>query len=94
MLNFVFPAPPHPIHVSHFLLSALLRGLGLLPLSKQHPVWRGLSLGVPLSFEADGSNQLILMTSGKVSNSVAWAVGENGIPLIPPLSQQNIGFRR
>lgn len=53
----------------------------------------GVGSGVPFSFEADGSNQLILMTSGKVSNSVAWAVGENGIPLIPPLSQQNIGFR-
>ncbi|XP_012493853.1 PREDICTED: coiled-coil and C2 domain-containing protein 2A [Propithecus coquereli] len=53
----------------------------------------GVGSGVPFSFEADGSNQLILMTSGKVSHSVAWAVGENGIPLIPPLSQQNIGFR-
>uniref|UniRef100_F7I3S9 Coiled-coil and C2 domain containing 2A n=1 Tax=Callithrix jacchus TaxID=9483 RepID=F7I3S9_CALJA len=53
----------------------------------------GVGSGVPFSFEADGSNQLILMTSGKVSHSVAWAIGENGIPLIPPLSQQNIGFR-
>ncbi|XP_014644368.1 PREDICTED: coiled-coil and C2 domain-containing protein 2A [Ceratotherium simum simum] len=53
----------------------------------------GVGSGVPFSFEADGSNQLILMTSGKVSNSVSWATGENGIPLIPPLSQQNIGFR-
>uniref|UniRef100_A0AAA9S8A0 Coiled-coil and C2 domain containing 2A n=2 Tax=Bos taurus TaxID=9913 RepID=A0AAA9S8A0_BOVIN len=53
----------------------------------------GVGSGVPFSFEADGGNQLILMTSGKVSNSVAWAIGENGIPLIPPLSQQNIGFR-
>uniref|UniRef100_A0A8C3YRA8 Coiled-coil and C2 domain containing 2A n=2 Tax=Catagonus wagneri TaxID=51154 RepID=A0A8C3YRA8_9CETA len=53
----------------------------------------GVGSGVPFSFEADGSNQLILMTSGKVANSVAWAVGENGIPLIPPLSQQNVGFR-
>ncbi|KAM6220251.1 coiled-coil and C2 domain-containing protein 2A isoform 1-T1 [Rhynchocyon petersi] len=53
----------------------------------------GVGSGVPLSFEADGSNQLTLMTSGKVSHSVAWAVGENGIPLIPPLSQQNIGVR-
>ncbi|XP_054437927.1 coiled-coil and C2 domain-containing protein 2A [Pteronotus mesoamericanus] len=53
----------------------------------------GVGSGVPFSFEADGSNQLILMTSGKVSNSVAWATGENGIPLIPPLSQQNVGFR-
>ncbi|KAG8505864.1 Coiled-coil and C2 domain-containing protein 2A, partial [Galemys pyrenaicus] len=53
----------------------------------------GVGSGVPFSFEADGSNQLILMTSGKVSSSVAWAVGENGVPLIPPLSQQNLGFR-
>ncbi|XP_076992550.1 coiled-coil and C2 domain-containing protein 2A isoform X2 [Tamandua tetradactyla] len=53
----------------------------------------GVGSGVPFSFEADGSNQMTLMTSGKVSNSVAWAIGENGIPLIPPLSQQNIGFR-
>ncbi|XP_006144956.1 coiled-coil and C2 domain-containing protein 2A [Tupaia chinensis] len=53
----------------------------------------GVGSGVPFSFEADGSNQLILMTSGKVSHSVAWAIGENGIPLIPPLSQQSIGFR-
>ncbi|XP_059021178.1 coiled-coil and C2 domain-containing protein 2A isoform X2 [Mustela lutreola] len=63
--------------------------------SNQHvtPDHEGVGSGVPFSFEADGSNQLILMTSGKVSNSVAWAIGENGIPLIPPLSQQNIGFR-
>nr|XP_048270990.1 coiled-coil and C2 domain-containing protein 2A isoform X1 [Myodes glareolus]XP_048270991.1 coiled-coil and C2 domain-containing protein 2A isoform X1 [Myodes glareolus] len=53
----------------------------------------GVGSGVPFSFEADGSNQLTLMTSGKVSHSVAWAIGENGIPLIPPLSQQNMGFR-
>ncbi|XP_034527987.1 coiled-coil and C2 domain-containing protein 2A isoform X3 [Ailuropoda melanoleuca] len=53
----------------------------------------GVGSGVPFSFEADGSNQLVLMTSGKVSNSVSWAIGENGIPLIPPLSEQNIGFR-
>ncbi|XP_037386147.1 coiled-coil and C2 domain-containing protein 2A isoform X2 [Talpa occidentalis] len=57
------------------------------------PEHEGVGSGVPFSFEADGSNQLILMTSGKVSSSVAWAVGENGVPLIPPLSQQNIGFR-
>lgn len=63
--------------------------------SNQHVILEheGVGSGVPFSFEADGSNQLTLMTSGKVSHSVAWAVGENGIPLIPPLSQQNIGFR-
>uniref|UniRef100_A0A4X2JQR3 Coiled-coil and C2 domain containing 2A n=1 Tax=Vombatus ursinus TaxID=29139 RepID=A0A4X2JQR3_VOMUR len=54
----------------------------------------GVGSGEPFSFEADGSNKMILMTSGKVSNSVAWAVGENGIPLIPPASQQNVGIRR
>ncbi|KFO25778.1 Coiled-coil and C2 domain-containing protein 2A [Fukomys damarensis] len=53
----------------------------------------GVGSGVPFSFEADGSNQMILMTSGKVSHSVAWAVGDNGVPLIPPPSQQNAGFR-
>nr|XP_034967420.1 coiled-coil and C2 domain-containing protein 2A isoform X3 [Zootoca vivipara] len=52
----------------------------------------GVGSGVPFSFEADGSNQMILMTSGKVSCSVSWAVGENGIPLIPPASQKNAGF--
>ncbi|XP_072476396.1 coiled-coil and C2 domain-containing protein 2A isoform X2 [Notamacropus eugenii] len=54
----------------------------------------GVGSGEPFSFEADGSNKMILMTSGKVFNSVAWAVGENGIPLIPPASQQSIGIRR
>uniref|UniRef100_A0A670JNP2 Coiled-coil and C2 domain containing 2A n=1 Tax=Podarcis muralis TaxID=64176 RepID=A0A670JNP2_PODMU len=52
----------------------------------------GVGSGVPFSFEADGSNKIILMTSGKVSCSVSWAVGENGIPLIPPASQKNAGI--
>ncbi|XP_019381477.1 PREDICTED: coiled-coil and C2 domain-containing protein 2A isoform X1 [Gavialis gangeticus] len=52
----------------------------------------GVGSGVPFSFEADGSNKITLMTSGKVSNSISWAVGENGIPLIPPVSQQNAGI--
>ncbi|KAJ7402747.1 Coiled-coil and C2 domain-containing protein 2A [Pitangus sulphuratus] len=52
----------------------------------------GVGSGVPFSFEADGSNKMTLMTSGKVSNSVSWAVGEKGIPLIPPVSQQNTGI--
>ncbi|XP_061440487.1 coiled-coil and C2 domain-containing protein 2A isoform X2 [Rhineura floridana] len=52
----------------------------------------GVGSGVPFSFEADGSNKIILMTSGKVSCSVSWAVGENGIPLIPPVSQKNAGI--
>ncbi|CAJ0920141.1 unnamed protein product, partial [Ranitomeya imitator] len=45
---------------------------------------------VPFSFEADGSNKVALMTSGKVACCVSWAVGENGVPLVPPLSQQNV----
>ncbi|XP_025946416.1 coiled-coil and C2 domain-containing protein 2A isoform X4 [Apteryx rowi] len=52
----------------------------------------GVGSGVSFSFEADGSNQMTLMTSGKVSNSVSWAVGEKGVPLIPPVSQQNTGI--
>ncbi|EMP39944.1 Coiled-coil and C2 domain-containing protein 2A [Chelonia mydas] len=52
----------------------------------------GVGSGVPFSFEADGSNKITLMTSGKVSNSVSWAVGENGVPLIPLVSQQKTGI--
>ncbi|KAM6313440.1 coiled-coil and C2 domain-containing protein 2A [Aegotheles albertisi] len=52
----------------------------------------GVGSGVSFSFEADGSNKMTLMTSGKVSTSVSWAVGEKGIPLIPPVSQQNTGI--
>ncbi|XP_030305558.1 coiled-coil and C2 domain-containing protein 2A [Calypte anna] len=52
----------------------------------------GVGSGVSFSFEADGSNKMTLMTSGKVFNSVSWAVGEKGIPLIPPVSQQNTGI--
>ncbi|KFP75461.1 Coiled-coil and C2 domain-containing protein 2A, partial [Acanthisitta chloris] len=52
----------------------------------------GVGSGVPISFEADGSNKITLMTSGKVSNSVSWAVGEKGIPLVPLVSQQNTGI--
>ncbi|XP_053560101.1 coiled-coil and C2 domain-containing protein 2A [Bombina bombina] len=49
----------------------------------------GVGSDVPFSFEADGSNKMTLMTSGKVSYCVSWAVGENGVPLVPPISQQN-----
>ena len=88
------PLPPPILFHLSALCFAFSLAWGSLPLSKQHPFSSAASSGVPFSFEADGGNQLILMTSGKVSNSVAWAIGENGIPLIPPLSQQNIGFRR
>uniref|UniRef100_A0A8C5TLA4 Coiled-coil and C2 domain containing 2A n=1 Tax=Malurus cyaneus samueli TaxID=2593467 RepID=A0A8C5TLA4_9PASS len=52
----------------------------------------GVGSGVSFSFEADGSNKMSLMTSGKVSNSVSWAVGEKGTPLVPTASQQNTGI--
>ncbi|XP_063165692.1 coiled-coil and C2 domain-containing protein 2A isoform X1 [Candoia aspera] len=52
----------------------------------------GVGSGVPFSFEADGSNKMILMTSGKVSCSVSWAVGASGIPLVPPVSQKNVAL--
>ncbi|TRY94812.1 hypothetical protein DNTS_029839 [Danionella cerebrum] len=40
--------------------------------------------GVPFSLEADGSNPLILLTSGKLSCCVSWAVGDDDVPLAPP----------
>ncbi|XP_067894068.1 coiled-coil and C2 domain-containing protein 2A isoform X2 [Heterodontus francisci] len=53
----------------------------------------GVGSGVPFSFEADGSNQLILLTSGKLACSVSWAVREDGVPLVPPMFQQNFGVQ-
>ncbi|CAI9589732.1 unnamed protein product, partial [Staurois parvus] len=35
----------------------------------------GVGSDVPFSFEADGSNKMAVMTSGKVSYCVSWAVG-------------------
>ncbi|KAM8939268.1 coiled-coil and C2 domain-containing protein 2A [Pelodytes ibericus] len=54
----------------------------------------GVGSDVPLSLEADGSNRMSLMTSGKVSYCVSWAVGDNGVPLVPPFSQQNTSSQR
>nr|XP_015200508.1 PREDICTED: coiled-coil and C2 domain-containing protein 2A isoform X2 [Lepisosteus oculatus] len=51
----------------------------------------GVGSDVPFSFEADGSNKLILLTSGRLSCSVSWAVGENSVPLVPPVAQQTGG---
>ncbi|XP_078071133.1 coiled-coil and C2 domain-containing protein 2A [Mustelus asterias] len=53
----------------------------------------GVGSGVPFSFEADGSNRLTLFTSGKLACSVSWAVREDGVPLVPPVFQQNIGIQ-
>uniref|UniRef100_H3AZ58 Coiled-coil and C2 domain containing 2A n=1 Tax=Latimeria chalumnae TaxID=7897 RepID=H3AZ58_LATCH len=51
----------------------------------------GVGSDVPFSFEADGSNKVVLLTSGKLSCTVSWAVGDNGVPLVPPGSQQTSG---
>nr|XP_046156563.1 coiled-coil and C2 domain-containing protein 2A isoform X4 [Oncorhynchus gorbuscha] len=42
---------------------------------------------VPFSFEADGSNRQTLLTSGKLSCCVSWAIGEDDVPLAPPTTQ-------
>lgn len=49
---------------------------------------------VPLSFEADGSNKQSLLTSGKVSCCVSWGIGDDDVPLAPPISQQPGGVHR
>ncbi|KAM9384360.1 coiled-coil and C2 domain-containing protein 2A isoform 2-T2 [Pholidichthys leucotaenia] len=52
----------------------------------------GVGSDVPLSFEADGSNKVTLLTSGKVSCCVSWGIGEDDVPLAPPISQQPGGL--
>ncbi|XP_056589201.1 coiled-coil and C2 domain-containing protein 2A isoform X1 [Triplophysa dalaica] len=44
----------------------------------------GVGSGVPFSFEADGTNMQTLLTSGKLSCCVSWAVDMNDVPLAPP----------
>nr|XP_061833476.1 coiled-coil and C2 domain-containing protein 2A-like isoform X1 [Nerophis lumbriciformis] len=57
--------------------------------SKQRVMFdhEGVGSDVPLSFVADGSNRVVLLTSGKVSCCVSWGVGEDDLPLAPPVSQ-------
>uniref|UniRef100_A0A3B3VB92 Coiled-coil and C2 domain containing 2A n=1 Tax=Poecilia latipinna TaxID=48699 RepID=A0A3B3VB92_9TELE len=64
--------------------------------SNQHVMFdhEGVGSDVPLSFESDGSNKLTLLTSGKLSCCVSWGVGEEGVPLAPPLSQHPGGTHR
>uniref|UniRef100_W5JZZ7 Coiled-coil and C2 domain containing 2A n=1 Tax=Astyanax mexicanus TaxID=7994 RepID=W5JZZ7_ASTMX len=47
---------------------------------------------VPVSFTNDGSNIQTLLTSGKLSCCVSWAVGEDDIPLAPPSTQHGAGM--
>ncbi|XP_023679549.2 coiled-coil and C2 domain-containing protein 2A isoform X5 [Paramormyrops kingsleyae] len=53
----------------------------------------GVGSDVPFSFEVDGSNKLTLLTSGKLSCCISWAVDNNDVPLAPPTSQQPWGVR-
>uniref|UniRef100_A0A1A8RTZ4 Coiled-coil and C2 domain containing 2A n=1 Tax=Nothobranchius rachovii TaxID=451742 RepID=A0A1A8RTZ4_9TELE len=48
----------------------------------------GVGSDVPLSFEPDGSNKVILLTSGKLACCVSWGIGEDDVPRAPPVSQQ------
>ncbi|XP_066527206.1 coiled-coil and C2 domain-containing protein 2A isoform X2 [Hoplias malabaricus] len=52
----------------------------------------GVGSDVPFSFSADGSNKQSLLTSGKLSCCVSWALGEDDIPLAPPFSQSGAGM--
>ncbi|TKS74879.1 Coiled-coil and C2 domain-containing protein 2A [Collichthys lucidus] len=52
----------------------------------------GVGSDVPLSFEADGSNKQTLLTSGKLSCCVSWGIGDDDVPLAPPVSQQLAGM--
>ncbi|XP_071395156.1 coiled-coil and C2 domain-containing protein 2A [Centroberyx affinis] len=52
----------------------------------------GVGSDVPFSFEADGSNKQTLLTSGKLSCCVSWGIGEDDVPLAPPMSQQPGGM--
>ncbi|KAG7228889.1 hypothetical protein INR49_008667 [Caranx melampygus] len=52
----------------------------------------GVGSDVPLSFEADGSNKQTLLTSGKLSCCVSWGIGEDDVPLAPPVSQHPAGI--
>uniref|UniRef100_A0A3B3BF83 Coiled-coil and C2 domain containing 2A n=1 Tax=Oryzias melastigma TaxID=30732 RepID=A0A3B3BF83_ORYME len=47
----------------------------------------GVGSDVPLSFEADGSNKVVLLTSGKLTCGVSWGVGDDDVPLAPSASQ-------
>ncbi|XP_046725486.1 coiled-coil and C2 domain-containing protein 2A isoform X2 [Silurus meridionalis] len=50
----------------------------------------GVGSDVPFSFMADGSNRQTLLTSGKLSCCVSWAIGEDDLPLAPPSGQPGV----
>uniref|UniRef100_H3C4H9 Coiled-coil and C2 domain containing 2A n=1 Tax=Tetraodon nigroviridis TaxID=99883 RepID=H3C4H9_TETNG len=52
----------------------------------------GVGSDVPVSFAPDGSNSQTLLTSGKVSCCASWGVGEDGVPLAPPVHKKTAGI--
>lgn len=52
----------------------------------------GVGSDVPLSFKADGSNKVTLLTSGKVACCVSWGIGEDNVPLAPSVPQHPGGL--
>ncbi|VDI43750.1 coiled-coil and C2 domain-containing protein 2A [Mytilus galloprovincialis] len=50
-----------------------------------HHSHEGVGSGLPFTFNKTGE-MMTLMTTGEISTSVAWAVDENGIPLVPPVT--------
>ncbi|KAM8780292.1 protein CC2D2B [Rhynchonycteris naso] len=49
------------------------------------PKYGEVGSNVPFHFEGNGTEELCLFTSGKLSYSLSWALDENGIPLTPML---------
>ncbi|XP_070416767.1 protein CC2D2B isoform X8 [Equus przewalskii] len=47
------------------------------------PAYGGVGSNVPFLLEGNGTEELCLLTSGKLSYSLSWALDENGIPLTP-----------
>ena len=50
------------------------------------------SPGVAFKFEGHVPDLVTLMTSGILNSSVAWAVGEDGLPLVPS-DKFGVGFQ-
>ncbi|XP_077464402.1 coiled-coil and C2 domain-containing protein 2A isoform X2 [Stigmatopora argus] len=46
----------------------------------------GVGSGVPISFTGDDDDSVIPLTSGKLSCCVSWGVGEDNVPLAPPVA--------
>ncbi|XP_028260415.1 coiled-coil and C2 domain-containing protein 2A [Parambassis ranga] len=53
---------------------------------------KGVGSDVSLVFESDSNNRQILLTSGKVSCCVSWGIGDDDVPLAPPVSQHAGGI--